>query len=76
MLCYELTHCSDAGQVLNYEDELNLQRANALNGPQLFMKEQEGEGPRIAVFGRYVGEYVAECAGSQCGYLGLFISLD
>ena len=30
----------------------------------------------ILVFGHYVGEYVAECAGSQCGYLGLFISLD
>ena len=30
----------------------------------------------IPVFGRYAGEYVAECAGSQCGYLGLFISLD
>ena len=30
----------------------------------------------ILVFGRYAGEYVAECTGSQCGYLGLFISLD
>ena len=24
----------------------------------------------IPVFGRYAGEYVAECASSQCGYLG------
>jgi len=24
----------------------------------------------IPVFGRYAGEYVAECAQSQCGYLG------
>ena len=30
----------------------------------------------IPVFGCYAGEYVAECARSQCGYLGLFISLD
>ena len=30
----------------------------------------------ILVFGRYMGEYIAECAGSQCSYLGLFISLD
>ena len=26
----------------------------------------------IPVFGRYAGEYVAECAKSRCGYLGLF----
>jgi hypothetical protein len=25
----------------------------------------------IPVFGRYAGEYVAECAKSECGYLGL-----
>ena len=24
----------------------------------------------IPVFGRYAGEYVAECANSRCGYLG------
>jgi hypothetical protein len=24
----------------------------------------------IPVFGRYAGEYVAECASSRCGYLG------
>ena len=26
----------------------------------------------IPVYGRYAGEYVAECAKSRCGYLGLF----
>jgi hypothetical protein len=30
----------------------------------------------IPVSGHYAGEYVAECVGSQCGYMGLFISLD
>ena len=30
----------------------------------------------IPVVGRYEGEYVAECAGHKCGYLGLFISQD
>jgi len=30
----------------------------------------------IPVCGRYTEEYVAECARSQCGYLGLFTSLD
>jgi len=30
----------------------------------------------IPLFGCYAKEYVAECTGSQCGYLGLFISLD
>jgi hypothetical protein len=24
----------------------------------------------IPIFGRYAGEYVAECAKSRCGYLG------
>jgi hypothetical protein len=24
----------------------------------------------VPVFGRYTGEYVAECAKSRCGYLG------
>ena len=28
----------------------------------------------IPVCGLYAGEYVAECAKSRCGYLGLFIS--
>lgn len=28
----------------------------------------------MAVFGRYGGEYVAECAKSRCGYLGRFPS--
>lgn len=30
----------------------------------------------ILVSGCYAGEYIAECAGSKCGYLGLFISQD
>jgi hypothetical protein len=29
----------------------------------------------IPVFGRYAGEYVAECANSRCGYLGQSLSL-
>jgi hypothetical protein len=29
----------------------------------------------IPVFGRYAGEYVAECANSRCGYLGQLSSL-
>jgi hypothetical protein len=29
----------------------------------------------IPVFGRYAGEYVAECANSRCGYLGRSLSL-
>jgi hypothetical protein len=24
----------------------------------------------VPIFGRYAGEYVAECAKSRCGYLG------